>query len=62
MPASEPLRVAFMRSRIAQRGFLVDANLDLYSLEELRTRAAHGADFVIIDESTGEDVTRILLA
>ena len=62
MPASEPLRITFMRSRVAQRGFLVDADLNLYSLEELRTRAADSADFVIIDESTSEDVTRILLA
>lgn len=62
MPANEPLRITFMRSRIAPRAFLVDTNLDVHSLEELRVRAARHADFVIIDESTGEDVTQIVLA
>lgn len=62
MSANEPVRITFMRSRIAPRAFLVDANLDPHSLEELRMWAAQKRDFVIIDEATGEDVTRIVLA
>jgi hypothetical protein len=62
MPANEPIRIAFIRSKIAPRAFLVDSNLDPHSLEELRIWAEHKRDFVIIDEATGEDVTRILLA
>ena len=62
MPSTEPIRITFMRSRVAPRAFLFDSNLDTYSLEELRDWAARGVDFIVIDESSGEDVTRILLA
>jgi hypothetical protein len=62
MPLTEPIRITFMRSRVAPRVFLFDANLDPRSLEELRDWAKRGIDFVVIDESSGEDVTRILLA
>jgi len=51
-----------MRSRLAPRAFLVDANLDLHSLEELRDWAARKVDFIAVDESSGEDITRVLLA
>jgi hypothetical protein len=62
MPLTEPIRITFMRSRVGPRAFLFDANLDPRSLEELRDWAKRGLDFVVIDESSGEDVTRILLA
>jgi hypothetical protein len=62
MSANEPIRIAFIRSKIAPRAVLVDSNLDAHSLEELRNWAEQKRDFVIIDEATGEDVTRILLA
>jgi hypothetical protein len=57
--ANDPIRITFVRSKIAPRALLVDSNL---SLEELRIWAERKRDFVIIDEATGEDVTRILLA
>jgi hypothetical protein len=60
--ANDPIRITFVRSKIAPRAFLVDSNLDSHSLEELRIWAERKRDFVIIDEATGEDVTRILLA
>ena len=59
MSANDPIRITFVRSKIAPRALLVDSNL---SLEELRIWAERKRDFVIIDEATGEDVTRILLA
>jgi hypothetical protein len=62
MPLTEPIRITFMRSRVAPRAVLVDSNLDPHSLEELRDWAKRGVDFVVIDESSGDDVTRILLA
>jgi hypothetical protein len=62
MSANEPIRIAFIRSKIAPRAVLVDSNLDAHSLEELRNWAEQKRDFVIIDKATGEDVTRILLA
>lgn len=62
MPSHGPIRITFIRSRVSSRAFLIDANLDLHSLEELRTWARRKKAFVIIDGSTGEDVTRILLA
>ena len=62
MAQNEPMRITFMRSRLAPRAFLVDANLDLHSLEELRDWAARKVDFIAVDESSGEDITRVLLA
>jgi hypothetical protein len=62
MPSHRPIRITFMRSRVTPRAFLIDANLDLHSLEELRAWARRKKAFVIIDGSTGEDITRILLA
>ena len=56
------MRIMFMRSRLAPRAFLVDTNLDLHSLEELRDWAARKVDFIVVDESSGEDITRVLLA
>jgi hypothetical protein len=62
MAPKEPVRVFFIRSRLAPRAFLVDSNLDLHSLEELRDWAARKVDFIVLDESSGEDITRVLLA
>jgi hypothetical protein len=62
MSSRRPIRITFMRSRVSPRAFLIDANLDLHSLEELRAWARRKKAFVIIDGSTGEDITRILLA
>jgi hypothetical protein len=62
MSSHEPIRITFMRSRVTTRAFLIDPNLDLHSLEELRGWARRKKAFVIIDGSTGDDITRILLA
>jgi hypothetical protein len=62
MTQDEPVRITFMRSRLAPRAFLVDANLDLHSLDELRDWAARKVDFIVVDETSGEDITRVLLA
>ena len=51
MPLTEPIRITFMRSRVAPRAVLVDSNLDPHSLEELRDWAKRGVDFVVIDGS-----------
>ena len=52
----------FQRSRIDPRAVLVDERLNLRSLEELRGWAARNIPFKVIDPTTGEDITRILLA
>ena len=62
MDRNGPIRITFIRSRLAPRAFLVDTNLDLHSLEELRDWAARKVDFIVVDESSGEDITRVLLA
>lgn len=62
MTKGDAIRITFMRSRLTPRAFLVDSNLDVHSLEELREWAARKVDFVVVDESSGEDVTRVLLA
>jgi hypothetical protein len=62
MSQNQPVRITFMRSRLAPRAFLVDTNLDLHSLEELRDWAARKVDFIVVDENSGKDATRVLLA
>lgn len=62
MSQDEPVRITFFRSRLEPRAFLVYTNLDIHSLEELRHWAARKVDFIVLDESTGHDVTRVLLA
>lgn len=62
MSQDEPVRITFNRSRLEPRAFLVDTNLDIHSLEELRHWAARKVDFIVLDESSGHDVTRVLLA
>jgi hypothetical protein len=62
MSPNEPIRITFMRSPVAPRAFLVDSNLDLHSIEELRVWAERKRDFVVIDGTTGEDIARLLLA
>ena len=62
MSQNEPVRITFMRSRLGPRAFLIDSNLEIYSIEELRDMAARKVDFVVIDETSGDDVTRVLLA
>jgi polyhydroxyalkanoate synthesis regulator protein len=57
-----PIIIKFQRCYHAKIGVLLDANLDLYGLDELRRWAARKINFVVIDSDTGEDITRILLA
>jgi hypothetical protein len=58
----ETIVVRFHRHRYAPRAVLFDANLDLHEIDELRGWADRGVDFVVIDDETGEDITRIFLA
>jgi hypothetical protein len=58
----DPLPSIFERSRIDQRAVLVDDQLNLRSLDELRDWAARNVPFQVLDSATGEDITRILLA
>jgi hypothetical protein len=57
MSSHKPIRITFVRSRVTPRAFLIDANLDLHSLEELRSWPRRKKAFVIVDGSTGEDIT-----
>ena len=59
---NRPIVVTFERSRIHERAVLVDDQLNLRSLEELRRWAALNRPFKVIDTATGEDITRVLLA
>jgi polyhydroxyalkanoate synthesis regulator protein len=58
----EPIVIRFLRCHYAKTGVMVDANLDCRGLDELRQWAARKVNFVIIDDETGEDITRVLLA
>ncbi len=59
---ASPVVIRFHRHAHAARAVLVDANLDLHDVNQLRNWKASGIDFVVIDDETGEDVTRVLLA
>jgi hypothetical protein len=52
----------YQRSKVTSRAVLFDANLDLYSVDQLRRWRRHGVAFAIIDTETDEDITKILLA
>ena len=58
----KPIVLRFVRCYHAKIGIMTDANLDRWSLAELRKWAARKGSFVVIDSETGEDVTRVLLA
>jgi hypothetical protein len=58
----EAIRITFLRSRHNPRAVLVDENLDLHSVDELRRWARSGIAFVVIDPDTRQDVTRVLMA
>jgi hypothetical protein len=60
-PEPAPM-IKFHRHAHAERAVLIDANLDLHGIDELRKWAASGVSFVVIDDETGEDVTRVLLS
>jgi hypothetical protein len=45
-----------------QRAILVDTDLDVHSVDEVCGWVKDGADVVVIDGDTGEDVTRIVFA
>lgn len=62
MPAGEPIQITLVRSRVTQRGLFVDSNLNVYSLDELLFWAKRRTPFVIVEESTGEDLTQLILA
>lgn len=54
--------ITFLRSRHNPRAVLVDENLDLHSIDQLRRWVRSGITFVVIDPETGQDVTRVLMA
>ncbi|MBV8763643.1 MAG: hypothetical protein JO137_11470 [Hyphomicrobiales bacterium] len=65
MPARTSKKTAniiFERSRIDARAVLVDEQLNLRTLDELRRWAARRIPVRVIKSATGEDITRILLA
>jgi len=62
MRRSEAIRIDYVRSRYHARAVLVDQNLDLHSLDQLRRWARKGVAFVVVDADTGQDITLILLA
>jgi hypothetical protein len=44
------------------RWILVDTDLDVHGMDEVCGWARNGVDVVVIDDITGDDVTRILFA
>jgi hypothetical protein len=62
MRRSEAIRINYVRSRYQPRAVLVDQNLDLHSLDQLRRWARRGVAFVVVDADTGQDITLVLLA
>jgi len=59
---AEPVVVKFVRSKLHPLGYLVDPDLNLRSVDELRRWAARQRNFVVVDSASGEDITRVLLA
>ena len=59
---AEPIIIKFVRCYQNKIGIMVDEALDCWGLNDLREWAAHNINFVVIDDETGEDITRILLA
>jgi hypothetical protein len=43
-------------------GVLVDADLNCHTGKELRGWRERGIDFIVLDDETGEDVTRVFIA
>jgi hypothetical protein len=62
MRRSEAIRITYLRSHYHQRAVLVDQNLDLHSVDQLRRWARNGITFVVVDADTGQDITLVLLA
>jgi polyhydroxyalkanoate synthesis regulator protein len=62
MRRSEAILITYLRSRYQPRAVLVDQNLDLYSVDQLRRWARRGVSFVVVDADTGQDITLVLLA
>jgi hypothetical protein len=62
MRRSEAVRITYLRSRYHPRAVLVDKNLDVHSVDQLRRWAHDGVSFVVVDADTGQDVTLVLLA
>ena len=62
MRRSEAIRITYLRSRHQARAVLVDQNLDLHSIDQLRRWARRGIAFVVIDADTGQEITLVLLA
>jgi polyhydroxyalkanoate synthesis regulator protein len=58
----KPIVIRFLRCYSNKIAIMVDANLERHGLDELRRWAARRVKFVVIDDDTGEDITRILLA
>jgi hypothetical protein len=61
MLTDEPIQITLVRSRVTQRALFVDSNLNTYSRDELLFWAKRRTPFVIVKESTGEDITRVIL-
>jgi len=62
MRQSAAIRITFLRSRHNPRAILIDENLVVYSVDQLRRWARGGIAFIVIDPDTGQDVTRVLMA
>jgi hypothetical protein len=62
MREPQAIRVTFLRSRHNPRAEIVDENLDLHLIDQLRRWTRRSISFVFIDPETGQDVTRLLMA
>ena len=62
MYPADAIRIIYLRSRHNARAVLVDKNLELHSIDQLRRWARCGVSFIVVDPDTGPDVTRVLLA
>lgn len=46
----------------ASFGVLVDADLNCHTGQELRRWRERGIDFIVLDDETGKDITRVFMA
>ena len=60
--AQDKIVMRLHRTTTAAMAILVDSNLDVHGVDEVGRLAAAGAKIQVIDNDTGEDITRIVFA
>jgi hypothetical protein len=62
MSAQPAARQVVLRWYPGSGGVLIDDDLNCHTGKELRGWIKRGIDFVVLDDETGQDITRVFLA